>query len=183
MLDAAKGNAWIRSDHPIDERQPRLNLIDEQLALRRIVRPRARSKTKDGVVGYLNRFCHVFCAIERRHGAKQLIVKRRRIFGNIRQRRGRKEISLAVQPLSSQQDEPPQPLPIASAEPVHGASILERVQQNKQREETEAILAALTTAHWNRKHAATLLNLEYKAFLYKMKKLGIESKPTAAKTA
>ena len=38
---------------------------------------------------------------------------------------------------------------------------------------TEAILAALTTAHWNRKHAARLLNLDYKAFLYKMKKLGI----------
>jgi two-component system response regulator AtoC len=71
----------------------------------------------------------------------------------------------------------------APAESAHGASILERVRQNKQREETEAILAALSTAHWNRKHAATLLNLEYKAFLYKMKKLGIESKPTAVKTA
>jgi two-component system response regulator AtoC len=59
------------------------------------------------------------------------------------------------------------------------ASILQKVQQSKQREETEAILAALTTAHWNRKHAAKLLDLDYKAFLYKMKKLGIESKPTA----
>jgi two-component system response regulator AtoC len=65
------------------------------------------------------------------------------------------------------------------SEPGKSASILERVQQSKQREETEAILAALTTAHWNRKHAARLLNLDYKAFLYKMKKLGIESKPTA----
>jgi two-component system response regulator AtoC len=60
-----------------------------------------------------------------------------------------------------------------------GPSILQKVQLSKQREETEAILAALTTAHWNRKHAARLLNLDYKAFLYKMKKLGIESKPTA----
>jgi len=67
----------------------------------------------------------------------------------------------------------------APKEAAAGASILERVQQNMQREETEAILAALSTAHWNRKHAASLLNLEYKAFLYKMKKLGIDSKPTA----
>jgi two-component system response regulator AtoC len=63
-----------------------------------------------------------------------------------------------------------------------GESILQKVQQSKQKEETEAILAALTTAHWNRKHAAKLLNLDYKAFLYKMKKLGIESKPTADRT-
>jgi two-component system response regulator AtoC len=65
------------------------------------------------------------------------------------------------------------------SEAAKGSSILERVHQSKQREETEAILAALTTAHWNRKHAARLLKLDYKAFLYKMKKLGIESKPTA----
>jgi two-component system response regulator AtoC len=60
-----------------------------------------------------------------------------------------------------------------------GMSVLERVEQSKRNEETEAILAALAAAHWNRKQAATLLNLDYKAFLYKMKKLDIESKPTA----
>src|SRR2546423_82159 len=78
MLDAAKGNAWIRSDHAIDKCQSRLNLIDEQIALRRIVGPRARSKTKAGAVGHLNRLGHVRGAIERCHRAKQLIVKRRR---------------------------------------------------------------------------------------------------------
>jgi two-component system response regulator AtoC len=60
-----------------------------------------------------------------------------------------------------------------------GMSVLQRVEQSKRNEETEAILAALAAAHWNRKQAATLLNLDYKAFLYKMKKLDIESKPTA----
>jgi two-component system response regulator AtoC len=58
-----------------------------------------------------------------------------------------------------------------------GASILQEVQQSKQREEREAILAALNATHWNRKHAAKRLKLDYKALLYKMKKLGIESKP------
>jgi DNA-binding NtrC family response regulator len=80
--------------------------------------------------------------------------------------------------LTSAQDRPVSDSHDLADEPSKGASILQRVQQSKQREETEAILAALTTAHWNRKHAAKLLNLDYKAFLYKMKKLGIESKPT-----
>jgi DNA-binding NtrC family response regulator len=43
--------------------------------------------------------------------------------------------------------------------------------------ETEAILAALTSTRWNRKQAAALLKIDYKALLYKMKKLGVEDKP------
>jgi len=39
--------------------------------------------------------------------------------------------------------------------------------------ESEAILAALNSTLWNRKQAAHLLNIDYKALLYKMKKLGI----------
>jgi DNA-binding NtrC family response regulator len=39
--------------------------------------------------------------------------------------------------------------------------------------EVEAILAALNATLWNRKQAAALLGIEYKALLYKIKKLGI----------
>ena len=67
----------------------------------------------------------------------------------------------------------------SSDQPATSLSVLQKVEQSKRHEETEAVLAALATAHWNRKHAATILNLDYKAFLYKMKKLDIESKPTA----
>jgi DNA-binding NtrC family response regulator len=56
------------------------------------------------------------------------------------------------------------PQPIAALAEVEGA---------RRRAETEAILAALNSTHWNRKQAAKLLNVEYKAFLYKTKKLGI----------
>ena len=42
------------------------------------------------------------------------------------------------------------------------------------RAEAEAILAALNTTRWNRKHAAMLLNVDYKALLYKMKKLNLD---------
>jgi two-component system response regulator AtoC len=55
--------------------------------------------------------------------------------------------------------------------------ILEQVTKAKQQAETEAILAALSSTRWNRKQAAVLLKIDYKALLYKMKKLGVEDKP------
>jgi two-component system response regulator AtoC len=58
--------------------------------------------------------------------------------------------------------------------------ILEQVGKAKLQAETEAILAALTSTRWNRKQAAHLLEIDYKALLYKMKKLRIEGKPVAA---
>jgi two-component system, NtrC family, response regulator AtoC len=56
------------------------------------------------------------------------------------------------------------------------APILEQVTRAKHQAETEAILAALSSTRWNRKKAAKLLKIDYKALLYKMKKLGIEDK-------
>ena len=54
------------------------------------------------------------------------------------------------------------------------ASILDQVNKAKHLAETEAILAALQSTRWNRKQAAMLLEIDYKALLYKMKKLGVE---------
>jgi two-component system response regulator AtoC len=61
--------------------------------------------------------------------------------------------------------------------PGRPSSVLEQVVEAKQRAETDAILAALNSTHWNRKRAAALLKIDYKALLYKMKKLGIEDAP------
>lgn len=58
--------------------------------------------------------------------------------------------------------------------------ILEQVVKAKQQAEMDAILAALNATRWNRKRAAALLKIDYKALLYKMKKLGIEAKPVVA---
>jgi DNA-binding NtrC family response regulator len=55
-----------------------------------------------------------------------------------------------------------------------GTPILKQVTKAKHQAETEAILAALNSTRWNRKQAAVLLKIDYKALLYKMKKLGIE---------
>jgi two-component system, NtrC family, response regulator AtoC len=72
------------------------------------------------------------------------------------------------------------PAPVAVAETAHTAAshepILEQVTKAKQRAETDAILAALNAARWNRKRAAAVLGIDYKALLYKMKKLSIEGK-------
>jgi two-component system response regulator AtoC len=68
------------------------------------------------------------------------------------------------------------------APPVNGtveSPILEQVTKAKMAAETEAILAALNSTRWNRKQAAVLLKIDYKALLYKMKKLGVEEKATA----
>jgi len=51
------------------------------------------------------------------------------------------------------------------------------VTMAKQQAETDAILGALNATRWNRKRAAKMLNIDYKALLYKMKKLGIDDTP------
>jgi len=56
------------------------------------------------------------------------------------------------------------------------ASILAEVDQARKKAEIDAILSALNATLWNRKQAAKLLKVDYKALLYKMKKLGIGEK-------
>jgi two-component system response regulator AtoC len=76
------------------------------------------------------------------------------------------------------------PLALAGPAEVHAApaaqagetTILEQVTRVKQMAETDAILAALNSVRWNRKQAAAMLKIDYKALLYKMKKLGVEDK-------
>ena len=71
------------------------------------------------------------------------------------------------------------PAPTVEIEPAAAirpsdTPILEQVTRAKEQAETEAILAALNSTLWNRKQAAALLKIDYKALLYKMKKLGVE---------
>jgi two-component system response regulator AtoC len=53
--------------------------------------------------------------------------------------------------------------------------ILKQVNKAKEQAETDAILAVLNSTRWNRKQAAQILNVDYKALLYKMRKLSIEN--------
>ena len=58
------------------------------------------------------------------------------------------------------------------------ASRLEGALLAKEQAEAEVILEALQSTRWNRKQAAARLNIEYKALLYKIKKLSIEERAT-----
>jgi two-component system response regulator AtoC len=62
---------------------------------------------------------------------------------------------------------------------AEGVSVLEQVTKVGIRAEADAILAALDSTRWNRKQAASVLKVDYKSLLYKMKKLGINSGPVS----
>ena len=51
---------------------------------------------------------------------------------------------------------------------------LDELSQTRRAAESTAILQALEATRWNRKRAAELLQIDYKALLYKMKKLGLD---------
>jgi two-component system response regulator AtoC len=80
--------------------------------------------------------------------------------------------------------EPPAP-PASALSPTmdlsdQGVPILEQVIEAKRQAERTAILAALNARNWNRKQAARALKVDYKALLYKMKKLSIRKEKLAA---
>ena len=72
----------------------------------------------------------------------------------------------------------PADLQVVKTESRDDMPILEQVTKVNRQAETDAILAALHSTRWNRKQAAGILGIDYKSLLYKMKKLGIDDKPT-----
>lgn len=71
----------------------------------------------------------------------------------------------------------PAALTLPAASDGQNGSLLGKVDEAKRAAERETILTALNATHWNRKRAAQLLGVDYKALLYRMKKLGIGAKP------
>ncbi len=64
-------------------------------------------------------------------------------------------------------------VPASAPRPPDRRSVLEEVACAKAAAEAAAILQVLESTHWNRKRAAQILNIDYKALLYKMRKLSI----------
>lgn len=62
------------------------------------------------------------------------------------------------------------------APPPPAPSALRQLTEERRNAEAQVIVSALNRSLWNRKQAATLLEVDYKALLYKMKKLGIGDK-------
>jgi two-component system response regulator AtoC len=57
--------------------------------------------------------------------------------------------------------------------------VLEQVARAKREAERAAIIGALKSTNWNRRHASVLLRIDYKALLYKMNKLSIKKEKAA----
>jgi transcriptional regulator with GAF, ATPase, and Fis domain len=95
-------------------------------------------------------------------------------------------VNVSTQPTFAQEGVPqPRPVPTvpviahvpsAAKESVSALKHLARANRDA---EQAAILAALKTTNWNRRRAAVLLEVEYKALLYKMKVLSIRKEKSA----
>jgi two-component system response regulator AtoC len=88
---------------------------------------------------------------------------------DLRARMNRKSIA-SVRPADSQ---------VVEIEKRDDTPILEQVTKVKRQAEIEAILTALDSTRWNRKQAASILKIDYKSLLYKMRKLGIDDRPSS----
>ena len=72
--------------------------------------------------------------------------------------------------------EPSAPTAFAVAGEPPAPNALRQLTEERRNAEAQVIVAALNRSLWNRKQAASLLEVDYKALLYKMKKLGIGEK-------
>ena len=81
---------------------------------------------------------------------------------------------VAAEPLEIREMQDGAPARVWGPEPT--ISILAEVDEARKTAEVHAIIAALNAVLWNRKEAARLLKVDYKALLYKMKKLSIGGK-------
>jgi len=87
------------------------------------------------------------------------------------------EIRYKSQRSEATQTGSPGPEVVASSPPA--MSTLKKVTEVQRQAEIDTILSALDRTRWNRKEAAALLHVDYKALLYKMKKFGIDGKRSA----
>ena len=80
---------------------------------------------------------------------------------------------------SLQPPPPPRPRQSTFRSRLNGGSatappVLEQVARDKQEAERAAIVGVLKSTNWNRKQASKLLQIDYKALLYRMKRLSIK---------
>jgi two-component system response regulator AtoC len=59
-------------------------------------------------------------------------------------------------------------------------AMLDQIRREREADEVRIFMNALEATRWNRKKAASHLRIEYKAFLYRMKKLGIHDEIACA---
>jgi two-component system response regulator AtoC len=87
-----------------------------------------------------------------------------------------RDAEVIVQELEMTQARPGRAQPPVRPTAAATSSVFEQATRAKEQAEAGAILDALNSTRWNRKQAAAMLNIDYKAFLYKMKRLSIEER-------
>jgi two-component system response regulator AtoC len=111
---------------------------------------------------------------------KYLVLRNAEVVAEELLRRAQKR-SAALKHATKKSQTPVDAQPKEAAEPEpEDASVLKGVTDAHRTAEAEVIIAALNAALWNRKQAAANLKIDYKALLYKMKKLGIGDKKSVA---
>jgi hypothetical protein len=99
----------------------------------------------------------------------------------------RPSVNGTTAPVAAREEAPASPkapvipvIPDLTNFPDPSIPVLQQVAKAKREAERVAILEALKTTRWNRRQAAVLLHVDYKALLYKMKGLSIKKeKPSA----
>jgi two-component system, NtrC family, response regulator AtoC len=93
----------------------------------------------------------------------------------------RPSVNGTTAPVAAREEAPASPkapviavIPDLSNVPDPSIPVLEQIAKVKREAERIAILEALKTTHWNRRQAAVLVHVDYKALLYKMKVLSIK---------
>jgi two-component system response regulator AtoC len=117
---------------------------------------------------------------------KYLVLRNAEVVAEDLVRRAQKRSS-ALKQASKKTFAPVEPKVLHDAQPQDAvppepsdSSVLKGVNNAHRTAEAEVIIAALNAALWNRKQAAASLKIDYKALLYKMKKLGIGDKKSVA---
>jgi two-component system response regulator AtoC len=81
---------------------------------------------------------------------------------------------IALELNTRRRPEPPPASPVArAAERAWAPAALDQVAEAQREAESRLILEALTSTNWNRRKAAAKLQIDYRALLYKMKRLSI----------
>lgn len=83
--------------------------------------------------------------------------------------------NLALSEIETKEDSAPTPLPPQETAPEKPAGLKSLVRSLKDEAEMQAIRRALEQTNWNRKKAAVILNISYKALLYKIRQYGLDA--------
>jgi len=84
-------------------------------------------------------------------------------------------------PVGQQVLAPTEPaVPELTTDPGDSIPVLEQLAAAKREADRATILAALKSTHWNRRQAAAALHIDYKALLYKMKRLSIKKEKASS---